>query len=107
MRREKPTVGDEVKNVLWYVEEILWDLCRSSPASSAAAFERAYGEPLGASPMPLRIHSWVGGDMDGNPNVTPEVARGRDPGLSRARAQRLLAAVRELGWGALAIDAGT
>ncbi|WP_224249557.1 phosphoenolpyruvate carboxylase [Hyalangium gracile] len=73
LRRMRPTVGDEVKNVLWYVEEVLADQLARLPEVISWAFERAYGEPLGRVPSPVRLHSWVGGDMDGNPLVTPEV----------------------------------
>ncbi|MDC0739732.1 phosphoenolpyruvate carboxylase [Polyangium mundeleinium] len=97
VRREKPTVGDEVKNVLWYVEEILWDLLPELPLELVRAFERAYGEPLAAQPMPLRIHAWPGGDMDGNPNVTPEVVEDAIRAYRARGLRRLLGAVRELG----------
>jgi phosphoenolpyruvate carboxylase len=73
LRRMRPTVGDEVKNALWYVEEVLADLLARLPEVIAWSFERAFGEPLGPIPTPVRLHSWVGGDMDGNPLVTPEV----------------------------------
>ena len=73
LRRMRPAVGDEVKNALWYVEEVLAELLARLPEVIAWAFERAYGEPLGPIPTPVRLHSWVGGDMDGNPLVTPEV----------------------------------
>jgi phosphoenolpyruvate carboxylase len=46
VRRERPTVGDEVKNVVWYIEEVLWDLLPILPQQMARAFERAYGEKL-------------------------------------------------------------
>lgn len=98
VRREKPTVGDEVKNVLWYVEEILWDLLPELPRELGRAFQRAYGEELGALPMPLRIHAWPGGDMDGNPNVTPEVVEDAIKAYRARGLRRLLGAVRELGW---------
>ena len=88
VRRERPTVGDEVKNVLWYLEEILWDILPELGHGLARAFERAYGEPLGLERIPVRLHSWVGGDMDGNPMVTPEVVGDamrlhRERGLAR------------------------
>ncbi|SEU29365.1 phosphoenolpyruvate carboxylase [Stigmatella erecta] len=73
LRRMRPTVGDEVKNALWYVEEVLADQLSRLPELFAWAFDRVYGEPLGPIASPVRVHSWVGGDMDGNPLVTPEV----------------------------------
>ena len=97
VRREKPTVGDEVKNVLWYVEEILWDLLPELPQELGRAFERAYGESLDALPMPLRIHAWPGGDMDGNPHVTPEVVEDAIRAYRARGLRRLLGAARELG----------
>ncbi|WP_276202169.1 phosphoenolpyruvate carboxylase [Vulgatibacter incomptus] len=97
VRRERPTVGDEVKNVLWYAEGVLWKLLPALPEALAHAFERAYGEPLGMEPSPLRLHSWVGGDMDGNPMVTPDVVEDAIA-VHQGRALRLLLeGVRRLG----------
>ena len=94
VRREKPTVGDEVKNVLWYVEEILWDLLPELPEERLGrAFERAYGEPLAARTLPLRIDAWPGGDMDGNPHVTPEVVEDAIRAYRARGLRRLLGAV--------------
>ncbi len=97
VRRDKPTVGDEVKNALWYVEEILWDLLPELPTELDRAFERAYGEKLGTLPMPLRIHAWPGGDMDGNPNVTPDVVEDALRAYRIRGLRRLTLAVRSLG----------
>ncbi len=97
VRRDRPTVGDEVKNVLWYAEEVLWDRLPEIPRALARAFEAAYGEPLGMEPSPLRLHSWVGGDMDGNPLVTAEVLEDAIR-VYHGRAMRLLLEeVRRLG----------
>lgn len=97
VRRERPSVGDEVKNVLFYVEEILWDLMLQLPDELDRAFERVYGTRLGFIQTPLRIHSWVGGDMDGNPNVTPEVLEDSILAHQARGLRRLLRAARELG----------
>jgi phosphoenolpyruvate carboxylase len=104
VRRERPTVGDEVKNVVWYIEEVLWDLLPSIPQQLARAFEHAYGEKLdkgdgSASPyrIPVRIHSWVGGDMDGNPFVTPDVVEDAIRAYRARGMRRLLAGMQDLG----------
>lgn len=73
LRRERPAVGDEVKNIFWYAEEVLAEQLALLPEVLGWAFESVYGEPLGVLATPVRLHSWVGGDMDGNPLVTPEV----------------------------------
>jgi phosphoenolpyruvate carboxylase len=97
VRREKPRVGDEVKNVAWYIEEVLWDLLPSIPRQLARAFEQTYGEKLDSYRVPVRIHSWVGGDMDGNPFVTPDVLDDAIRAYETRGLRRLLTAVRELG----------
>jgi phosphoenolpyruvate carboxylase len=81
LRHERPRVGDEVKNVLFYLEEVLFPLVPSFYAAFESAVTRAYGRSF---PVPtiLRFGSWVGADMDGNPNVTPEIAV--DTGLAQA-----------------------
>jgi phosphoenolpyruvate carboxylase len=104
VRRERPTVGDEVKNVVWYIEEVLWALLPLVPRQIERAFEHAYGEPLRTADgapaplrIPVRIHSWVGGDMDGNPNVTPDVVEDAIRAYRARGLRRLLAGVRDLG----------
>lgn len=73
VRSQRPTVASEVKNILWYVENVLWNVIADLPDAIAAAFERVYGEPLGIPVSPVHVHSWAGGDMDGNPNVTASI----------------------------------
>jgi phosphoenolpyruvate carboxylase len=97
VRRERPTVGDEVKNVLFYVEEILWERMLHLPEELDRAFEHAYGTRLGLVVTPLRIHTWVGGDMDGNPNVTAEVLEDSILAHQARGLRRLARAVRHLG----------
>jgi phosphoenolpyruvate carboxylase len=77
LRHARPTVRDEVNGGLAYVEviaEVLPELSRELDA----CFVRVYGEdarPHLPLPLPLWLCSWMGGDRDGNPNVTPEVTR--------------------------------
>ncbi len=98
LRRERPTVGDEVKNILWYVEEVLAEQLALMPETLDWSFERAFGEPLGVLATPVRLHSWVGGDMDGNPLVTPDVLADTLR-AHRARGLRaLMTEVSRLGW---------
>jgi phosphoenolpyruvate carboxylase len=73
IRHERPRVGDEVKNALFYLEEILHPLVPLAYARLEEALVAAYGTRVEVPPL-LRFGSWVGADMDGNPNVTPDVA---------------------------------
>lgn len=74
---ERPTVADEREHVLFYLEQVLWGLLPEVHELLMAAADAVYGEELGMEPSePLvRFASWVGGDMDGNPNVTAETVR--------------------------------
>jgi phosphoenolpyruvate carboxylase len=75
VRRERPSPLDEVRGALAVFEETIWDAlpqyCRSLDRTLRQATGR--GLPIGAAP--IRFGSWIGGDRDGNPFVTPEVTR--------------------------------
>jgi phosphoenolpyruvate carboxylase len=63
---EKPTVADELEHVSFYLTDVLY---RVLPAF-LESLQVALGPDAGKLPAaPLRFGSWVGGDMDGNPNV--------------------------------------
>lgn len=68
----KPTVADEFDNILFYLTEILYRVVPAFYDVLEKASQRHLGHDQGSvSPDPiLRCGSWVGGDMDGNPNVT-------------------------------------
>jgi phosphoenolpyruvate carboxylase len=72
LRARKVSVNDEVKAGLVYIE-VIAGVMEELDRDLRDAFARAFGEPLGGVRVPLSFHSWVGGDRDGNPNVTPEV----------------------------------
>ncbi len=72
VRRDRPSVLDEVSSVIWYLEDRLLDASVQVSESAERAFQLAFGEPLGFS-LRLPMGSWVAGDRDGNPFVTPDI----------------------------------
>ena len=75
IRHERPTAVDEAKWGFAVIENSLWDaLPRFLRGLDRALLDcTSKGLPLDATP--IRIASWMGGDRDGNPNVTHEVTR--------------------------------
>jgi len=72
VRPDRPSVLDEVSTVLWHFETRLLPAAESVQEQLALAFQETWSEPAGVRPR-LEVGSWVGGDRDGNPFVTPEV----------------------------------
>jgi len=68
----RPTVADELDNILFYLTEILYRVTPVFYETLQEAFEKHFGPPPEQflQQIILRFGSWVGGDMDGNPNVT-------------------------------------
>ncbi len=95
VRSRRPTVYDEIKMGLDYYDvsifETLPELYREISAALRAAYDLEI-EPL-ELPQVLRFGSWIGGDRDGNPFVTPEVTRAA---LQLARGHLLLYYQRQL-----------
>ena len=79
VRQRGLSVLDEVLNGLYYFEESLWHEVPELHRDLERALERAYPSlaAVGDAPVTrqpfLRFGSWIGGDRDGNPNVTAEV----------------------------------
>lgn len=72
VRRDRPSVLDEVGSVIWYLEDRLIHATSEVRTATERAFRAVFGKELGFSPR-LSLGSWVGGDRDGNPFVTPEI----------------------------------
>ena len=70
--RQRPSVRHEVSNAVWYLETRLLAATERLHTLVDHAFTEVFGEPLG-SQVNLRVGSWVGGDRDGNPFVTPSL----------------------------------
>ncbi len=92
-RTQRPTVLEEVRNGLYHFESTLYDLVPEVRAGLAEALEREYPGERFAVPPFLRFGSWIGGDRDGNPFVTPLVT---EETLTEHRATALRLHMRSL-----------
>ncbi|MET4568737.1 phosphoenolpyruvate carboxylase [Rhodanobacter soli] len=64
----RPSVQDEREHVDFYLANPLYRIVPALYESLAQALQATYGVAI-KLPRLLRFASWVGGDMDGNPNV--------------------------------------
>jgi phosphoenolpyruvate carboxylase len=76
VRSHKPQVRDEIKNGLYYFRESIFQALPALYRNLERALNAVYGDEGGKAavriPCLLRFGSWIGGDRDGNPFVTPE-----------------------------------
>jgi phosphoenolpyruvate carboxylase len=95
VRSRRPTVYDEVKMGLDYYDVSIFETLPELYREISAALKSAYDLEIEALELPqvLRFGSWIGGDRDGNPFVTPEVTRAA---LRLARGHLLLYYERRL-----------
>ncbi len=77
VRRSRPSVRDEIQMGLDYYRQVLIGTVPTLYHEMAEGFRATYGEPVPPRELPrvVRFGSWIGGDRDGNPFVTPEVTR--------------------------------
>ena len=75
IRQERPTAVDEAKWGFAVIENSLWQALPQFLRSLDTSLEDATGKGLPLQASPIRIASWMGGDRDGNPNVTHKVTR--------------------------------
>jgi phosphoenolpyruvate carboxylase len=68
-RTVQPAVTDEVRTGLYFVENVFWDALPTLYEDLKQALATHYPE-VDAPSIWLRLASWMGGDRDGNPNVT-------------------------------------
>ncbi len=72
LRLHRPRSLDEARAAMYYLDE----LCRDVVPEVFEDFSeqvRQLGIDVPPESVPIRFGTWVGGDRDGNPNVTPEV----------------------------------
>ena len=74
---ERMTVADELEHVLFFVTDVLYRTIPPFYEDIEAAVERIYGDEGRGLRVPalVKFASWVGGDMDGNPNVNAKTIR--------------------------------
>jgi len=72
LRHRRPTVLEEVKTLLEVFDRTLWDAIPDVCGELRSELQQV-GADLPADARPLRLGSWIGGDRDGNPFVTPDV----------------------------------
>ena len=75
VRQQRPTPLDEVRSGLVVFEQSLWNALPQYVRGVDRALRATTGRALPVDVAPLRFGSWIGGDRDGNPNVTPDVTR--------------------------------
>src|SRR5437868_2871661 len=74
VRQSRPQVRDEVRMALDYFESAIFDTLPELYSEIAGALDSEYGltPELAELPRLVTFGSWIGGDRDGNPFVTPE-----------------------------------
>ncbi|MCC5042484.1 phosphoenolpyruvate carboxylase [Xanthomonas campestris] len=85
----RPTVEDEREHVGFYLTQVLYRVIPVMYETLEHAIEETYGSTP-ALPRLLRFGTWVGGDMDGNPNVDAHTIAGTLDAQRRAVLDRYL-----------------
>ncbi|MGK9064559.1 phosphoenolpyruvate carboxylase [Stutzerimonas chloritidismutans] len=75
IRRSRPTPVEEAKWGFAVIENSLWQALPNVLRHTDLALRRSTGLHLPLDAAPIRFASWMGGDRDGNPNVTAAVTR--------------------------------
>ena len=74
LRLEQPQVVDEARNALYYLDDLARGPLPEVLDDLATAF-RMMGADLPPDTTALTFGTWIGGDRDGNPFVTPDVTQ--------------------------------
>jgi len=75
LKRSKPKPTDEARWGLAVIEDSLWDTIPKVYKRINNIFRKNLGRDLPKNFSPIKFGSWMGGDRDGNPNVTALVTK--------------------------------
>lgn len=75
IRKYRPSPIDEAKWGFAVVENSLWEGVPNFLRELDEQVEASFGYKLPVDFVPVKFTSWMGGDRDGNPNVTSEITR--------------------------------
>jgi phosphoenolpyruvate carboxylase len=74
LRLGRPEPLDEAVNSIYYLDELLLETVPEVLAEFVTEIKKL-GVNLSLDARPLRFGTWIGGDRDGNPNITSEVTK--------------------------------
>ncbi len=94
-RVARPEVSDEAKTGLWYFDTTLYETLPRLQSDLERALRQHYPDVKAPSRW-LTFGSWIGGDRDGNPNVTAHVTADILSLHRRLALEKMFAAVRTL-----------
>ena len=75
LKRTKPSPYDEARWGLAIIEDSLWDTIPKVYRRLNSIFLKNMNKALPKNFNPIQFGSWMGGDRDGNPNVTSKVTK--------------------------------
>ena len=75
IRKHRPSPVDEAKWGFAVVENSLWEGVPAFLRELYEQVEASFGVKLPVDFVPVQFTSWMGGDRDGNPNVTAKITR--------------------------------
>eukprot|EP00606_Chrysophyceae_sp_TOSAG23-5_P000038 GSChrysophyteH2.ASY1.ANO1.572.1 assembled CDS len=96
LRRSKPSPVEEATGGRHVVSDVLWQAVPQFLRKLDDVCQQELGKKLPLDVTPVKLASWMGGDRDGNPNVTPEITREVAANSREISAKLLLKDVKKL-----------